>query len=88
MSETRTRVRRPDAPAEENNVAEETVIAESDVATVALVEEAVSATPLQGPFRRDGFHIVDAAGRRIVMAGVEGDIVRTGPGIAEACSFT
>lgn len=102
MTETRTRVRKPDP----ETASEENIVANEERVTVAetkdengvtraaltvpssLVEEgeaaAVNPTPLSGPFVRDGFHIVDSTGRKIAMAGVEGDIVRTGPGIAQA----
>jgi hypothetical protein len=83
-TEGRTRVRKPDT--EEVAFSEPvTTKEELEVALDVTIPEAeVLPAVLYGGFRRDGFHIVDQAGRRILMCGVEGDIVRTGPGIAEA----
>ncbi|QIG76072.1 hypothetical protein EVC24_051 [Rhizobium phage RHph_I4] len=84
MSDTRTRVRRPDAEEAADQPVTSTEEIKEALGLVQPVAEQVTATPIKGPFRREGFHIVDASGRRIAMCGVEGDIVRTGPGIAEA----
>lgn len=96
MSEPRSRVRKPDAQtAEEENIVTKEVEKTEEVvndeakqndfaADQAKEKEEVQPTSLNLPLRREGFHLVDASGRRVAMCGVEGDMVRTGPGIAEA----
>lgn len=91
MADTRTRVRKPDpeTAAEENITTEETVMddglaGDGEITDAQPVEAVQLPAELSGPFTRDGFHIRDNANRRILLCGVEGDIVRTGPGIAEA----
>ena len=80
-NETRTRVRKPDADTAEK----EAIVTEETVAEEAVAEiPQVTPTPLVGPFRRDGLNIVDKLGQKIALCGVEGDVARTGAGIAEA----
>lgn len=100
MAEPRTRVRKPDAQTaeKENIVVKEPEVVNDDAKTgdfneaqraeaeaqAEVKEDAVEPAELYLPFRREGFHLVDARGRRIALCGVDGDVVRTGPGIAEA----
>lgn len=83
----RVRSRKPDAEIEQAAPAEVEQQGQPLEEVVGADENIVSTvTPaiLQGPFRRQGFHIVDKTGRQIIMCGVAGDVARTGPSIAEA----
>jgi hypothetical protein len=79
MTDTRTRTRRPSP-----EVAESEDITTNEAVVVDNAEVSKPKVVLHGPFSVKGFSVVDAQGRNIAMAGISGDVARTGPGIAEA----